>query len=340
MKPPSSRPTADAVSDDALRRLAAVFAAPPAGFSDWFVNYHRDLYVHGVPFEVYVRKVRLILDALGGAGRILDVGAGFGVYASLLRLLGAREVVALDYHRQKTLDARALAAHVGLDGLRILQGDATALPFPAETFDGALALASLSHIRDADRALAGIHRVLTPGGRLYVFEDNNSSYPGYEREMSKVWDGAETGTYADGVPGEKQRAESYVEMRREMIRARFPDLPAAELDACARETRGLWGRQVFEAVEARRRDPAWTNPRRHLVCHPASGEFEEYPLNPALVREMLHEAGFETALRSPHAGPFRGRGRILKRLAAGAFRLCPVLLTWMSPTFAVVATKR
>jgi SAM-dependent methyltransferase len=326
---------------DALERLAAVFRTPPAvRFSDWFVNYHADLYVHGVPFEVYVEKVRAIRRALDDAPRVLDVGAGFGVYASLLRILGTPEVVALDYHRQKTLDARALAAHLGLDGLRVLQGDATALPFADGTFDGALTLASLSHIRDADRALASIHRVLKPGGRLFVFEDNNSSYPGYAREMAKVWDGAETGTYADGVPGEKQRAESYVEMRRAMIRERFPDLPEAELDACARETRGLWGRGILEAVEARRRDPRWTNPRRHLVCHPASGEYEEYPLNPAIVRGLLEKAGFDTALRSPHAGPFRGRGRFLKRLAAGVFRLCPSLLTWMSPTFAVVATKR
>jgi hypothetical protein len=55
---------------------------------------------------------------------------------------------------------------------------------------------------------------------------------------------------------------------------------------------------------------------------------------------MLREAGFEPRLRSPHTGPFSGRFRLLKSAVAGIFRLCPGLLPWMSPTFAVLATKR
>jgi hypothetical protein len=129
-------------------------------------------------------------------------------------------------------------------------------------------------------------------------------------------------------------------MRRDMIRDKFPDLSPEALDRCARQTRGLYGRAVLEAAEAHRRGEPIRNPRRHLVCHPVSGEFEEYPLNPGLVKRMLENAGFDPRLRSPHFGPFRGRFRALKALGAAAFRVCPTLLRWASPTFAVVATRR
>ena len=212
--------------------------------------------------------------------------------------------------------------------------------FPAGSFDGALALASLSHIREPEQAIRNLATLLRPGGRLYVFEDNNSSHPGYAKNMSPIWEGAETGRYPDGVPSEKKIPESYLDLRKGMIRGRFPGLPAESVDRCARETRGLHGRRVFEAVEEHRAGREIVNPRMHLVCHPVSGEFEEYPLNPALVKGMLKDAGFEPRLRSPHTGPFRGRFRLLKRAAAGILSLCPALLPWTSPTFSVVAERR
>jgi SAM-dependent methyltransferase len=330
------------INTAALDRLKDVFrrdkAAVCAQFSEWFYTYHADLFVHGVPFDVYIRKMELIRRELQGVRMVLDVGAGFGVYASLLRILGVPRVVAMDYHAQKARDAARLVSHLGLDGIQILQGDALALPFRPGHFDGALTLACLSHIREPEDALRNLSVLLVPGGRVWVFEDNNSSYPGYD--MTDVWEGAETGGYADAVPSEKQRAESYIEMRRDLIRRRHPDLPADKLQACAVGTRGLYGRKMFDAVDEYLKTGELKNPRRHLVCHPESGEYEEYPLNPALVKQMLRGAGFDPRLRSPHTGPFSGKFRLVKGAVAGIFRLCPPLLTWMSPTFSVLATKR
>lgn len=326
---------------DALSRLRALFQldkdAVRTLFSEWFYSYHADLYVHGVPFEVYVRKTAAIVRELNGAQRVLDLGAGFGVYACLLRILGVPQVVAMDYHAQKARDAAKLARHLRLDGLHVLQGDALTLPFRGRPFDAALTLACLSHIREPGEALRMLPGLLRPGGRVYVFEDNNSSFPGYKKEMSRVWEAAESGQYQEGLPSEKQHSESYLALRRELIRSRFPDLTSEALDHCARETRGLYGRKLIDAVQEYRNGSVIHNSRRHLVCHPVSGEYEEYPLNPGIVKRMLKDAGFKPRLRSPHEGPFRGRFRILKSIAAGLLRFCPGLLPWTSPTFAVVA---
>lgn len=332
---------ARSVNSEALARLRAVFQLDKAAvcslLSEWFYTYHADVYIHGVPFELYVRKVAAIVRELKEPARVLDVGAGFGVYSCLLRILGVPEVISMDYHREKSETAAALVRHLGIDGVRILTGDALAFPFKGPAFDGALTLACLSHIREPEQSLRNLKRILRPEGRLYVFEDNNSSYPGYAAHMSLQWEAAETGNAPKGLPPEKMLPESFIAMRRDLIRARFPDLSPQALDHCALETRGLYGKAMFAAAAQYRSGAPIENPRRHLVCNPVSGEFEEYPLNPSLVRGMLERAGFETRLRSPHVGPFRGRFAALKALVAAVFRICPALLTWMSPTFAVVA---
>ncbi|HZE95961.1 MAG TPA: class I SAM-dependent methyltransferase [Planctomycetota bacterium] len=330
------------VDTAALEKLRALFrqdkAAVRARFSEWFYSYHADLYVHGVPFDLYVRKVEGILRELGNPSCVLDLAAGFGVYSCLLRILGIPRVISMDYHWEKSKDAAILVRELGLDGVHVLQGDALALPFQGARFDGALTLACLSHIREPEEALRNIARTLGPGGRVYVFEDNNSTFPGYEAHMSKQWEAAETGNY-DAVPAEKKNTESYIAMRREMIREKFPAMAAQALDICSRETRGLYGKKVLEwAGEYYKNSAMIPNPRRHLVCHPVSGEFEEYPLNPGLVKEMLRNAGFEPRLRSPHYGPFGGHLSIAKAVVAGIFSVCPTLLRWASPTFAVVAS--
>ena len=199
------------VNAEALARLRAVFRLDKAAvcslLSEWFYTYHADIYIHGVPFELYVRKVAGIVRELGDATRVLDLAAGFGVYSCLLRILGIPQVVSLDYHWEKSRDAAVLSRHLGLDGVHVLKGDALAFPFRGERFDGALALACLSHIRAPEESLRNVARVLRPGGRVYVFEDNNSSYPGYEKHMTLQWEAAETGKYQEGLPPEKMQAE-------------------------------------------------------------------------------------------------------------------------------------
>lgn len=314
----------------ALERLRDLFKRDKAWvvehLSEWFWSYHSDLYRHGVPFDVYVEKARAIRREFPGARRVLDVGAGFGVYAALLRIVGVAEVTALDYHAPKAAVARKLAAYLGLDGVSVMHGDATVLPLKRGTFDAAIALASLSHIRDPVRALRRVAAALRPGGCVYVFEDNNSTHPGYHRTMSPVWEGAETGRY-DHVPHEKQVPESYIAIRRRMIAERFPGMSPEALDAFAKATRGYWGRGMLAAVERRRVAP------RLVPCNPVNGEVEEYPFNPFIVSTMLRRAGFEPRWRSPLTGPFRSP---VKRLAARVLHACPALLPWASPIFAVV----
>jgi ubiquinone/menaquinone biosynthesis C-methylase UbiE len=65
--------------------------------------------------------------------------------------------------------ARSLAERLGGAGVRVVQGDGTALPFPSGSFTAALSFTMLHHVPSSaqqDALLAEVARVLRPGGVL------------------------------------------------------------------------------------------------------------------------------------------------------------------------------
>ena len=92
-------------------------------------------------------------------GRVLEVGCGMGQFAERVARETAAHVVATDLSPRMV----ELAAERGLDA-RL--ADVHALPFGDGEFDCVVANAMLYHVADLEGALAEIHRVLEPGGRL------------------------------------------------------------------------------------------------------------------------------------------------------------------------------
>ena len=125
------------------------------------------------PFErAAIGAWRCRLAARAG-GRVLEIGTGTG---SQLRWYGdGLEVVALEPDPEMAARARRqvvrAAAHV-----RIVEGQAEALPFPDGSFDTAVATFCLCSVTDPAAALAELHRVLVPGGRLLAIEHVHLSW--------------------------------------------------------------------------------------------------------------------------------------------------------------------
>ena len=104
-------------------------------------------------------------DALAGVqGRVLDAGCGTGgLLAALRQTHPALHLVGLEW--SDTAARRAAEK----SGAAIARGSVNAMPFPAAAFDAAVTADVLCHAAvDPDAALAELHRVLRPGGRLVV----------------------------------------------------------------------------------------------------------------------------------------------------------------------------
>jgi len=119
---------------------------------------------------------------------VLEVGAGAGAATEELRRRASR-VTSLEYgqHLAAKLAARSrsgdrnsragTSANLGNRYDFVLRGDATALPFPSETFSAVLAVLMLHHLRSSkaqDLALCESFRVLRPGGLFLALEIENS----------------------------------------------------------------------------------------------------------------------------------------------------------------------
>ncbi|MDF6041089.1 class I SAM-dependent methyltransferase [Streptomyces sp. JH14] len=104
----------------------------------------------------------------GLSGRIIDVGVGNGLNFAHYPL-AVSEVVAIEPERcLRQLAVRsALRAGIPVD---VVPGCAEALPVKSEAFDGAVASLVLCTVRNVERSLAEIVRVLRPGGELRFFE--------------------------------------------------------------------------------------------------------------------------------------------------------------------------
>ncbi|WP_158861969.1 demethylmenaquinone methyltransferase [Leifsonia sp. AG29] len=112
-----------------------------------------------------VATTRAVAPAPGE--RILDVAAGTGTSSASLARNGA-SVVAADFSAGMIEVGRERQA--GNPYVSFVQADATALPFPDDSFDAVTISFGLRNIVDPRAALAEFFRVTKPGGRVVICE--------------------------------------------------------------------------------------------------------------------------------------------------------------------------
>jgi ubiquinone/menaquinone biosynthesis C-methylase UbiE len=119
--------------------------------------------------SVFEPLARIFLDhvPLAPGQRVLDVACGTGIVARLAApILGAEgHVAGVDLNADMVAVAGRQAAPDGA-AIEWRQGDAAALPFDDAAFDVVLCQQGLQFLPDKPAALAEMHRVLAPGGRM------------------------------------------------------------------------------------------------------------------------------------------------------------------------------
>jgi ubiquinone/menaquinone biosynthesis C-methylase UbiE len=102
-----------------------------------------------------------MLARTGLGDRVLEIGAGPGAATEYLSQR-AKSVTSLEYSHKF-----CVALHSDAPATKVVQGDASQLPFEDATFSGVIAVLVLHHLRskeEQDRAFQEIHRVLKPRG--------------------------------------------------------------------------------------------------------------------------------------------------------------------------------
>ena len=115
---------------------------------------------------------------------VLEVGCGSGNITEALASRGA-QVVGLDLSAPMLAAARRRVKPEGFSP-PLIRGQARALPFPGNSFDGVISVLALDYMADRPGALAEMVRVLRPGGFLALALLNRYSLWTLKR-LLKAW---------------------------------------------------------------------------------------------------------------------------------------------------------
>jgi SAM-dependent methyltransferase len=163
-------------ADLVVRRESAAAETARANRSWWDGNADEYQAEHGeflgdgrflwCPEGLYEDEARLLGEV---AGRdVLEVGCGAAQCSRWLAGQGAR-VTGFDLSGRQLQHARRIDEELGCEPLRLVQADATALPFADAAFDIACsAFGAVPFVADSQRLMSEVARVLRPGGR-WVF---------------------------------------------------------------------------------------------------------------------------------------------------------------------------
>ncbi|KUN88334.1 methyltransferase type 11 [Streptomyces bungoensis] len=168
---------------------------------------------------------------VGLSGRVIEIGAGnglnFGHYPGTVA-----EVVAIEPEpllRRLALEA-ALRARVPVD---VVPGTAEALPVKSEAFDAVVLSLVLCSVRDVERALGEVRRVLRPGGEVRFFEHGRGGGRAMrltQRALDRtLWPALSGGCHLSRDPVAALREAGFAlgPLRRMVLPERGPALPAS-----------------------------------------------------------------------------------------------------------------
>ena len=123
---------------------------------------------------------------LQGTEKILEVGCANGKFLALLHVNGHKgHLTGLDQSTTMLREAAMNAAqqHVNIEWKL---GDATKLPFPADSYDWIIARHMLYHMTDVEKTIQGFHKVIYPGGKFLATTNSQVSLPYIDEMCNKM----------------------------------------------------------------------------------------------------------------------------------------------------------
>lgn len=106
--------------------------------------------------------------------KVLDAGCGTGYGADILAAAGAASVAGIDIAQEAVDSARKSFEGASTS---FLVGDLRELPFDDHMFDLVVCFEVIEHLKEQERVIGELHRVLRAGGVLAISSPNRGVYP-------------------------------------------------------------------------------------------------------------------------------------------------------------------
>jgi SAM-dependent methyltransferase len=120
-------------------------------------------------------------------GPIADLGCGSGNHAVLLARRGYA-VTGIDFSPRMVAAAQRSASERGLDGVQVAAGDLNhPLDLPSGAFAGAVSSFVLQFVDDPAALLSEVHRILGPGGVLFLAAPSSDLDHSVDEGANRYW---------------------------------------------------------------------------------------------------------------------------------------------------------
>ena len=194
-----------------------------------------------------------IQEYLGAApGPVLDAGCGTGEKTLRLARIGY-EVTGVDFAAETVWEAQSTAVH---PSLTFQQADLTALPFRDGQFGAIVIWGVFMHVPDLAKAVSELCRVLRPGGKIVICDNNIDSMDVRLLRIAKRLKARQRPTRTPyGI-------ENWTPSPAGLVLVRWHDVPAL-VDLFARRGVKIEKRRAGRFTELFVYLPAWLRPLAH-----------------------------------------------------------------------------
>jgi len=331
-----------------INRIQQLFKTPRTTvekeFSPYFYRYFSRFFRDPRKFDGYLELCKYLFKVTKAKnGSVLDLGCGFGLMATVFGFYGGREVIGYDLNTEKIDLFNKLLSYFSSEvkNVKPVLGDSSRIEYPDEYFDVVIANETLSHVKDIENSLDEVHRVLKLGGRFIIRDGNNAFFlPGKMRRL-RFWKKIERGPVNPSDFRSTDIPLPFIEVRRQMILERFPEMDFVKAKLLSEKTAGLFGNEIFEAVkEFEKRGKISKHPKWHYR-NPVTGEFPEREINPVELKMKLMRRGFEVSyIPYFYSESFRDPEMMLKRFFYFTGRYFSFFHLFLTPSFAMLGIKR
>jgi ubiquinone/menaquinone biosynthesis C-methylase UbiE len=115
------------------------------------------------------KQAKSVAERLRGGSAVLEVAPGPGFFSVELAKLGDFRITGLDIS-QTLVDIAAQNARSAGVKVDFRLGNASAMPFPNDSFDFVYCMAAFKNFSEPVKALDEMHRVLRPGGEALIVD--------------------------------------------------------------------------------------------------------------------------------------------------------------------------
>lgn len=263
-------------------------------------------------FKDYQRKLKyslqacsfILMHALQKSGKdidqvvIVDYGAGTGVLAMMAKEVGCKKVIYNDIYDISCKDAETIAKKANAQAHAYVCGDIKALQSyfvsSAQYCDIIVSRNVIEHIYNLDDYFNGLKKIPNEGLTLFFATTANIKNPltvWYTQRIQKM---LEFKGMTTKWGKERDSLKPYLESRKEIIAAEFPNFNKSQIDQLAAQTRGLIKEEILSFTEdfIQSGTIKKSSVKGCNTCDPYTGNWAEHLVEIEKYKELFTKNGF------------------------------------------------